>query len=285
MCTVPFGRAGRARRIEPERDVVGARVGAALGERLGVRAASSNGDRAVGVGAPAARRRPQRGTIVARARDAPARASAAARRHDHRLRAAVREHVGVVVGRQQRVDRHRHDAGVERAEEGDRPVDRVVHQQQHALLAPQPEARSAAAQRAHALVELAVGERAAVVDVRDLVAARRVAREQVRGEIEPRAGRRLGRLAVIGVLPPWRRLPSLACRPARARCNCIAAMQSVKHYSAVDRCRPRSRASAEVHDRLRCCPAAGARRRADGKDPFLAALGERVRDAARAPRA
>ena len=57
-------------------------------------------------------------------------------RHNGRLGPAVLQHVGVVVGGEQGVDGHRHDAGVHGAEKAHRPVAAVVHQQQHALFAP-----------------------------------------------------------------------------------------------------------------------------------------------------
>jgi len=107
------------------------------------------------------------------------------RRGDQRrLRTAVREHVGVVIRGQQRVDRHRHHAGVQRAEKGHRPVGVVVHQQQHALLAAQAAGseRRRAAPRAH--LELPVAEPAGIVEVRGLARARRVQCEKVAGKVE-----------------------------------------------------------------------------------------------------
>ena len=86
-----------------------------------------------------------------------------------RLRARMLEHVGVVVGGEQGVDRDRHDAGEHRAEEGDRPVGAVVHEQHHALLALDAGVLERRGEAAHALVERAVGERARVVDEGDLV--------------------------------------------------------------------------------------------------------------------
>ena len=82
------------------------------------------------------------------------------------------EHVGVVVGGEQGVDRDRHDAGEHRAEEGDRPVGAVVHEQHHALLALDAGVLQRGGEAARALVEPAVGERARVVDEGDLVGAR-----------------------------------------------------------------------------------------------------------------
>ena len=72
-------------------------------------------------------------------------------RHQHRLRAAVLEHVGVVVGGEQGVHRHRHHAGVQRAQKADHPVAAVVHQQQHALLALDAQRAQARGHTAHPL--------------------------------------------------------------------------------------------------------------------------------------
>ena len=63
--------------------------------------------------------------------------------HDQRLRAAVRQHERIVVGRQQRVDGDRHDARMERAQERRRKVDRVVQAEQDALFAAQSTASAA----------------------------------------------------------------------------------------------------------------------------------------------
>jgi hypothetical protein len=111
------------------------------------------------------------------------------RRNDRRLRAAVREHVRVVVHRQQRVDGDRNDAGVDRAEERDRPGVAVEHEEQHALLAADAEADERRGEAPGALVELAVREAAAVVGVGELGGAAAVGVEQVAGEVE-RFGRR-----------------------------------------------------------------------------------------------
>ena len=57
------------------------------------------------------------------------------------------EHVGEIVGGEQRIDRDRHDARQHRAEERDRPVDAVLHEEKHALLAPDAALLKAAANR------------------------------------------------------------------------------------------------------------------------------------------
>jgi hypothetical protein len=103
----------------------------------------------------------------------------------------VLEHEGVVVARQQRVDRHRHQAGVERAEEGGDEVDAVVHHHQHALFAAQPEREQAGGAAAHPLAELGVAQALGVIDVGELGRALRVQREQPGRGVEA-LGRRLG---------------------------------------------------------------------------------------------
>ena len=100
------------------------------------------------------------------------------------LRARMLEHVGVVVGGEQGVDRDRHDAREHRAEERDRPVGAVEHEQQHALLALDAGVPQRRGEAARALVELAVGERARVVDEGGLVRASRVRLEQMPREVE-----------------------------------------------------------------------------------------------------
>jgi hypothetical protein len=66
------------------------------------------------------------------------------RRDDDGLGAAVAEDVGILRRREQRVERDRHDAGADRAEEGDRVVDAVEHQHNDTAFLPQPETHEAA---------------------------------------------------------------------------------------------------------------------------------------------
>ena len=56
-------------------------------------------------------------------------------RHEQHLGAAVREDVGILLGRQQRIQRHRHHAGANGAEEDDRKIDRIEHDHRDALFA------------------------------------------------------------------------------------------------------------------------------------------------------
>ena len=54
-------------------------------------------------------------------------------------RAAIRQHIGVLIRGQQRVERHRHDAGADRAEKHDREIDGVEHDHGDALFAADAE--------------------------------------------------------------------------------------------------------------------------------------------------
>ena len=108
--------------------------------------------------------------------------------HQHGLRTAVLQHVGVVVCGEQRVHGHRHDAREHGTQKAHGPVAAVVHQQQHALFAPHAAALQGGRHALDALGQRAITQLPIVVDVGDFVGALRVARKQVLGEIEVRAG-------------------------------------------------------------------------------------------------
>ena len=91
--------------------------------------------------------------------------------HHQHARAAVRQHELVVGLGHQRVDRHRDDAGLERAEERGRPVDGVEQANQNALFALHAERAQHRAEALDAVGELAVGPGAARIDERGLVGA------------------------------------------------------------------------------------------------------------------
>ena len=124
---------------------------------------------------------------------------------DRRLGAGMLEHVGVVVGGEQRIDRDRDGAGEDRAEERDRPVAAIEHEDEHPLLALDAGVLQRRGEAANALVELAVGEPPLVVDEGGLVRPAGVGVQQMPGEIE-RLRRRLdardhcsSRLVVLAV--------------------------------------------------------------------------------------
>ena len=78
--------------------------------------------------------------------------------HEQHARAAVGEDVGVLIRGQQRVERHRHDAGADRAQEHDREVDRIQHDHRHALFAADAEPAQHVGGAARLALELAIGE-------------------------------------------------------------------------------------------------------------------------------
>jgi hypothetical protein len=100
----------------------------------------------------------------------------------------VRQHVRVVIGGEQRVERDGYDAAVNGPEERNRPFDAVVREQQYALFTAQAVLAQHAGELRDAARELAVTEARAVVDVCDAPVARGVARDQVLREVECRWG-------------------------------------------------------------------------------------------------
>ena len=110
------------------------------------------------------------------------------RRNNRYLRPAVLQHVGVVVGGQQRVYRHGHHTGVQAAEERDRPVGAVVHQQQHPFLTADALCGERGSESANPSRELAVGKSLLVVNVGRFIVTARIAQAQVLREIEPLGG-------------------------------------------------------------------------------------------------
>ena len=109
-------------------------------------------------------------------------------RGDDRLRPAVLQHEGVIVGGEQGVNRHRHDAGVQRPEKAHRPVVDVVHQQQHALFTPHATGQQRPRQARRLLGQRAVAQAALVVNVGGLAGTLLVEREEVLGKIEHGTG-------------------------------------------------------------------------------------------------
>ena len=105
-------------------------------------------------------------------------------RYQHELCARVLEHVRIVVGGEQRVDRHRHHARVHRTQETDGPVVAVVHQQQHPLFATQPQGTQPGGHSPDTALEFAVAERSLIVNERGLVGSTGIAIDQVLGEVE-----------------------------------------------------------------------------------------------------
>ncbi len=148
-----LGRPGRAGRVEPEADVVARRrrrfgLGRRLGESL-FQFGMSNDVAKIGA---------LQGLEVLEQRLGD----------EKRAGAAVAKLVLVVLRREQRVHRHRDDAGLDGAEEERHPVGAVEHRDADALLAPDVHGAQHIGYAVDALGELGVGAAAAVVDIGDL---------------------------------------------------------------------------------------------------------------------
>ena len=141
-----FRVAGRAGRVEPERDLVGDGRRSER-RRLLAREQVLEAMHVEHPGTAPRRRRLRPQTIVRRrgARSRTARIVPRERRRDHeRGSAAVAPACRRIARRQERVERDDHDPGADRAPEGDRKVDRVVQQRaRRGLPARCPSARSA----------------------------------------------------------------------------------------------------------------------------------------------
>ena len=122
--------AGRAGRIEPEGDLVGAGIGGFAVLSPADRSSVGRRGRMAGASPPHTKMCFRHGELPEdRLHDRQQR-----RRDEQRLGAAVGENVGVLFGRQQRVERHRDDAGLDGAPERDREIDGIEQQQGDARL-------------------------------------------------------------------------------------------------------------------------------------------------------
>src|SRR5581483_7868831 len=92
-------------------------------------------------------------------------------RDEQRLRAAVGEDVGVLLGRQQRVEADGHHAGLDGAPERDGEVGGVEQQQRHARLAGNVVGGKQRGHAVRARLQLAIGQRLARIDEGGLGAA------------------------------------------------------------------------------------------------------------------
>ena len=188
---------GGTRRVEPEADVVGPRRRGLGDRRRGVHQRGERGiarvrQRAARIGddeAPGPARE-ARGFFVRREQ---------LRRDDRRLGATVGEDEREVERLEQRVDRDRNDAGLDRAEERRREVDRVEQAEHDALLDVDAERAQRAGAAVDAARELAVGARAVLVDERRLLGTRRkVPLDQIDGGVVERRCGVLGRRVWFG---------------------------------------------------------------------------------------
>ena len=160
-----LGHAGRARRVEPERRLVG----------MGL-----DGLEAVALALEFVRQQLVAERVLARDDDAVEIAHPPDDVfHDRKqrlgdeqhARAAVGEDVGVLLRRQQRVERHRHDAGADRAQKHDREIDGVEHDHGDALFAAHAEPAQHVGGAAALLLQIAIGEFGRAVGIGELVAA------------------------------------------------------------------------------------------------------------------
>ena len=105
--------------------------------------------------------------------------------HDQEPRPRILEHELVIVLGEQRVDRHRDDAGLDGAEERGRPVDGVGEAHQHALFAAHVERAQHVTEALDARRQRRVAVAAAMIDIGDFLAAPgvEIALENVGGEV------------------------------------------------------------------------------------------------------
>jgi hypothetical protein len=157
--------AGRARRIEPERRLVG----------MGL-----HGLEAVALVLQFFRQKLVPMSILARHDDAIEIAHAPddvfhdrkqSFRDEQHARATIGEDVGVLFRGQQRVERHRHDASADRAQKHDREIGRVEHDHGDALFAAHAEPAQHVGGAAALLLQIPVAEFGRAVGIGDLVAA------------------------------------------------------------------------------------------------------------------
>ena len=168
-----LGFAGRARRIEPEGDLVGDR-GRGLEFRLSARKQLLEKMRLVagenrlvrGIAAHDHERAQMRQPVEDRRDGLGER-----RRDEDRLDPAVVEDIGVLLRGEQRVQRNAHHAGTDRAPERDRVVDRVEQQERDPAFLLQAERAEAPRKVRGFLLQFAISELPLLVDERDLAAA------------------------------------------------------------------------------------------------------------------
>ena len=72
--------------------------------------------------------------------------------------AAIRQHIGVLIRGQQRVERHRHDAGADRAEKHRRKIHGVEHDHRDPLFAADAEPAQHIGDAAALLLQFAIGQ-------------------------------------------------------------------------------------------------------------------------------
>ena len=105
--------------------------------------------------------------------------------HDQQPCPAVIEHESVVVRGEQRIDRHRHDSGLDRTEECGGPINAVEQTDQDAFLAADAERAQHIGKFVDARCQIAIGPTLALIDISELAGAAgfEIALEDVGGEI------------------------------------------------------------------------------------------------------
>jgi hypothetical protein len=78
--------------------------------------------------------------------------------YEQHPRAAIRQHIGVLIRGQQRVERHWHHAGADRAEKHDRKIDRVEHDHGDPLFAADPETAQEIGEAAALLLQAPISQ-------------------------------------------------------------------------------------------------------------------------------
>ena len=184
----PFGRAGRARGVEPEAGFVGRGLGRRelLAGNLQQLGESQTFDDRISCHLPGQDHMLQRRYLAHQwFQLGPHHVG-----YEQRTGAAVAQHVLVIIGRQQGVDGHRNHAGQNAAQKRHRPVDGVDHAQQHALFRLHAQGDDGVGKAIGALGQLTVAVTAGVIDEGNLVAAPglQVALDQV----------------ISGVVLPWK---------------------------------------------------------------------------------
>ena len=91
--------------------------------------------------------------------------------HNRCRRSAVREYVGIVSGFPKRVEGNRHDAGLDRTQEGSVEVDGIDETEKNSMLRAQPEFSQHARKTIDSFRKLVVGMTAGIVDNGDLAAS------------------------------------------------------------------------------------------------------------------
>ena len=186
----PLGPAGRTGRIEPEGRIVGVGAG---GPGQGRRAAEEILERdLVRLKRLDWARDDDRVDLVIRLGERGFQRRLDRAADERGLGARMFQHIGEIVGGEQRVDRDRDGAREHRPQEGDRPVEAILHQDQRALLAPDASILQSCGETARAIVEFAIGQRAEIVDEGRLAGAPGIDRKEMAREVE-RLRRRLDR--------------------------------------------------------------------------------------------